>query len=175
MSCKYFSQVQSCYRLHWNCGWNPLCFRSGSYVLVQLQVTSPSISWLVLFLRNILLYFRHLWWQGEWYFHSTELWLSQLPPAPWWSSGGQGFQNSRHAQCTLSIPPSKHSNLQMTARNVWHFQYYECENLCKQVIKGIKDFYILKRELRYSLLPIVHFRVCYDCWIKEVKTHFLQS
>lgn len=35
-----FSQVQSYYRLHRNFCWNPLWFRSRSYVLVQLQVTS---------------------------------------------------------------------------------------------------------------------------------------
>ena len=54
----------------------------------------------------------------------------------------------------ISTPPSKHSNLQMTAKDVRHFQDCECEDLCKQAIKRIKDFYIfLYIFYIYSLLP----------------------
>ena len=58
-------------------------------------------------------------------------------------------------QCTFAIPPSKHSNLQMTAKDArGTSRIANVRIYVEQAIKRIKDFLIVKRELPISLLPM---------------------
>lgn len=59
-------------------------------------------------------------------------------------------------QCYLTIPPSKHTNLQMSKDDVQKTS--EIANMriyVEQTIKRMKDFRIIKHELPISLLPLV--------------------
>lgn len=58
-------------------------------------------------------------------------------------------------QCFLFLSPSKHSTLQMTAKGVrGASKIANVRIYVKQVIKRIKNFSILKRELPISLLSL---------------------
>ena len=56
-------------------------------------------------------------------------------------------------QCFLTIPPSKHTNLQMSSKEVKTTSRIANVRICvEHAIKRIKDFLILKREFPISLL-----------------------
>lgn len=60
------------------------------------------------------------------------------------------------SQCTLGIPPSKHTNVRMTATDIK--KYSRIENVriyVEQAIARMKTFRIIKHELSISLLPLV--------------------
>ena len=59
-------------------------------------------------------------------------------------------------QCTLAIPPSKHTNLQMRKTDV--IKTSKIANVriyVEQAIKRMKDFKILSNELQILMLPLV--------------------
>ena len=59
-------------------------------------------------------------------------------------------------QCTLAIPPSKHTQLQMTKENVNKTSKIANVRIyVEQAIKRMKHFRIIKNELPISLLPMV--------------------
>ena len=59
-------------------------------------------------------------------------------------------------QCFLTIPPSKHTNLQMSPKEVkTTSRIANVRIYVEQAIKRIKHFLILKRELPISLLPLI--------------------
>ena len=59
-------------------------------------------------------------------------------------------------QCTLAIPPSKHTNIQMTATNIQKTSRIANVRIyVEQAIARMKTFRILKHELPISLLPFV--------------------
>jgi len=59
-------------------------------------------------------------------------------------------------QCSLTIPPGKHGNLQMSASNVQETSLIANVRIyVEQAIKRVKDFYILKKELPIRLLPLL--------------------
>ena len=59
-------------------------------------------------------------------------------------------------QCTLTIPPSKHTNLAMTASNVRNTSKIANVGICvEQAIKRMKEYRSIKNELPISLLPMV--------------------
>ena len=58
-------------------------------------------------------------------------------------------------QCSLTTPPSKHTNLQMSAKDVWGTSKVANVRIyVEQAIKRVKDFHILKREFPNTLLPL---------------------
>ena len=58
-------------------------------------------------------------------------------------------------QCTLCIPPSKHTNLQMTKEDVAKTSKIANVRIyVKQAIKRMKDFKILSNELQILMLPL---------------------
>ena len=59
-------------------------------------------------------------------------------------------------QCFLTIPPSKHTNLQMSSEQVkTTSRIANVRIYVEQAMKRIKHFLILKRELPISLLPLI--------------------
>jgi hypothetical protein len=59
-------------------------------------------------------------------------------------------------QCSLTIPPSKHENLQMTASDVaLTSKIANVRIYVEQAIKRMKVYHILQSELPVNLLPIV--------------------
>lgn len=71
---------------------------------------------------------------------------------------GRGFKIQKMLafhQCTLAIPPSKHSNLYMTVKDVrGTSKIANVRIYVEQKIKRIKDFLIVRREQPISLLPM---------------------
>lgn len=58
-------------------------------------------------------------------------------------------------QCTLTIPPSKHTNLQMTSKDVKETSKIANVRIyVEQAIGRMKSFCILKHELPITLLPL---------------------
>ena len=59
-------------------------------------------------------------------------------------------------QCTLAIPPSKHTDIQMTATNIQKTSRIANVTIyIEQAIARMKTFLIIKHELPISLLPVV--------------------
>ena len=59
-------------------------------------------------------------------------------------------------QCLLTIPPSRHTNLQMSPKEVKTTSRIAIVPIyVEQAIKRIKHFLILKRELPISPLPLI--------------------
>lgn len=59
-------------------------------------------------------------------------------------------------QCSLTIPPSKHRNLQMTSSNVKSTSKIANVRIyVEQAIKRMKVFHIIQNELSVNLLPLV--------------------
>ena len=58
-------------------------------------------------------------------------------------------------QCTLCIPPSKHTNLQMTKEDLAKIsKIANVQIYVEQAIKKMKDFKILSNELQILRLPL---------------------
>lgn len=79
-------------------------------------------------------------------------------------------------QCSLKIPPSKHRNLQMSASDVQETSIIANVRIyVAQAIKSIKDFYILKKELPVSLLPLLDDIVVVFSAFCNLKKHLTQD
>ena len=79
-------------------------------------------------------------------------------------------------QCSLKIPPSKHRNLQMSASDVQETSIIANVRIyVEQAIKSIKDFYILKKELPVSLLPLLDDIVVVFSAFCNLKKHLTQD
>ena len=58
-------------------------------------------------------------------------------------------------QCFLTIPPSKHQNIQMSKNDVnATSKIANVRIYVEQVIKRMKDFRILKNEIPINILPL---------------------
>ena len=59
-------------------------------------------------------------------------------------------------QCFLTIPPSKHQNIQMSKNNVKATsRIANIRIYTEQAIKWMKDFCILKNEIPINILPLI--------------------
>ena len=79
-------------------------------------------------------------------------------------------------QCALTIPPSKHGNLQMSASDVQETSLIANVRIhVEQAIKRVKDFNILKKELPISLSPLLDDVVDVCCALCNVKKPLSQD
>ena len=73
-------------------------------------------------------------------------------------------------QCTLAIPPSTDSGCQMVSRSVKETSMVANVNIyVEQVIKNLKDYWILKNEMQLKYLLIVDNIIRTCCALNNLK------